>query len=73
MTVYGMDLLDDLLRRIHEGQIDVTGEDVGPFRRLLEMGLVEFNGQSAPDEYRQVLPTQAGTERVLFPNGEGRE
>ncbi|MBI6799332.1 hypothetical protein [Pseudomonas syringae] len=70
MTVYGAEILDSLLRRIHEGQAEVSGEDVGPFKRLLDMGYVHYNGEGGPDRFTEVLPSDSGTRRVLDPKGE---
>ncbi|WNF55809.1 hypothetical protein [Pseudomonas sp. SG20052] len=70
MTAYGPEVFDELLKRIHGGQSEVSGTDLGPFRNLLSMGLVEFNGDGGPDRYTGVLLTISGTRRVLDPNGE---
>lgn len=70
MPVYGPEVLDDLLRRIHEGQAEVSGEDLGPFKRLLDMGYVHYNGEGGPDRFTEVLPSDSGTRRVLDPKGE---
>jgi len=64
-----MEVLDALLKRICEGQSEVTGEEVGQFERLLDLGYVEFNGEGGPDRYTGVLPSIAGTRRVLDPTG----
>lgn len=69
MPSYPMEVLDELLLRIHEGQVDVSGNDVGPFERLLDLGLVEFKGEGGPERYTQVMPTDSGTRRVLDPEG----
>lgn len=40
MTVYGTEVLRALLSKIQEGQIDVSGDEVGVFERLLQLGNV---------------------------------
>lgn len=70
MPVFGTEVLDELLKRIHESQSEVTGEDVVIFERLLDLGLVQFNGEDGPDRYTEVSPTPLGTMRVLDPTGE---
>ncbi|CAN1599463.1 hypothetical protein [Pseudomonas mediterranea] len=70
MPVFGTEVLDELLKRIHESQSEVIGEDVAIFERLLAMGLVQFNGEGGPDCYTEVSPTRLGTMRVLDPTGE---
>lgn len=70
MPAFGTEVLDELLKRIHESQSEVSGEDVPVFERLLALGLVQFNGEGGPDRYTEVSPTQLGTMRVLDPTGE---
>jgi len=69
MPAYGPEIFDELLKRIHEGQSEVSGDDLGPFQSLLTLGFVEFNGEGGPDHYTGVLPTVTGTRRVLDPTG----
>lgn len=70
MPAYGMEVLDELLKRIFDGQDEVSGNDLGPFRNLLALKLVEFSGEGGPSRYTGVLPTTAGNRRVVDPNGE---
>jgi len=70
MPAYGSEVLDELLMRIHKGQHEVSGNDLGPFRNLLAMGLVEFTGEGGPTRYTGVLPTPAGNRRVVDPRNE---
>lgn len=70
MPVFGTEVLDELLKRIHESQSEVTGKDVAIFERLFDFGLVQFNGEGGPDRYTEVSPTPLGTMRVLDPTGE---
>ncbi|VVO44264.1 hypothetical protein [Pseudomonas fluorescens] len=69
MPSYKTEELDELLARIHEGQIEVSGKDIEPFKRLLDLGLVEFKGEGGPERYTNVLPTDSGVRRVLDPEG----
>lgn len=70
MPTFGTEVLDELLKRIHKSQIEVSGEDIPVFERLLALGLVQFNGEGGPDLYTEVSPTPLGTMRVLDPTGE---
>jgi len=60
MTVYGTKVLRALLSKIQEGQIDVSGDEVGVFERLLQLGLVFHNGAGGPDGYKGVCTTPEG-------------
>jgi hypothetical protein len=51
MTVYGTEVLRALLGKIQEGQIDVSGDEVGVFERLLQLGLLFYNGVGSPVGY----------------------
>lgn len=60
MTVYGTEVLRALLGKIQEGQIDVSGDEVGVFERLLQLGLVFHNGDGGPEGYKGVCTTREG-------------
>ncbi|OWP73520.1 hypothetical protein [Pseudomonas sp. K2I15] len=70
MPAYGMEVLDELLKRIFDGQDEVSGSDLGPFRNLLALKLAEFTGEGGPRRYTGVLLTNAGNLRVVDPKGE---
>jgi len=65
MTIYGTEVLKDLLKRIHEGQVQVTGEDIGVFERLLQLNLVFHDGAGGAEGYFGVCPTSQGTSYLL--------
>jgi hypothetical protein len=65
-----MEKADELLKRIHEGQSVVTGDDLGAFVTLQNLGYVFWGKDSTPDRYVDVLPTISGTRRVIDPLNE---
>ena len=60
MTVYGSEVLRDLLLRIANGQINALGEDVPVFESLKAMNLVFHNGEGGPEGYYGVCTTPEG-------------
>lgn len=65
-----MEKLDELLKRIHEGQAVVTGDEIELLLRLHDLGYVYFGNDSTPDRYIDVTPTTSGTRRVIDPENE---